>query len=226
MIEEAAEGYSTNARQTPRTVVKGSSRNQLSPQPVGSGVFCIMNTAASGRGSLEMAGWNFAPTILDEYAHTHYVEPQFWQANNITPYSRVHRCELVTPRFPPKPEAKFNLESTLQALLEKDFAGRVRDIWPGKEEATLAEDPLILQLSSQIAHCADPQTVVEEYLDGLCIDIKAGEMFAHSEVVMGVLFALHKANRSLFKTIAAPFLSTRSAEVGRIRRFAARLLLP
>jgi len=64
------------------------------------------------------------------------------------------------------------------------------------------------------------RAVIEQFLGELFRDLKKGQLFEHTELVIAVLYALKRSGSALYHSIVDTFASSKLAEVGRIRGFA------
>lgn len=116
-----------------------------------------------------------------------------------------------------------SLRVLLGRLREDAFGERMVSLREGHELRSLERDPLVRELTRAIRRDPTSAAQIEALLDGLFEDLREGEEFEHTEVVMAVLVALRAAGSPCFEGIRLAFASAQSPEVARLRRFAARL---
>ena len=104
------------------------------------------------------------------------------------------------------------------------FVERVGSVRPGREQFFFAQSAVTARLVRAIRSTSDAKDVIERQLDELFEDYRTGEVFAHAEVVMAILFALKAAEMRFFGDIAGVFATSETVEIGRVRRFARALL--
>jgi hypothetical protein len=137
------------------------------------------------------------------------------------PWSSVRRrSRLVEPR-----EVRFSLDEVLKELRGPDFAARLSTLRVRREARLFSADLSVRKL----IHCLEydattARPVIESFLDRVFEDLREGEDFEHTEVVMGMLFALKAAESSLFREVAEVLSGSRAAELGRLSDYARRLL--
>jgi hypothetical protein len=111
------------------------------------------------------------------------------------------------------------MTSLLSELMEAQFPFLLE----GREERGFSDHPLMPRLTAAMK-TPDSDEILESALDSLFADLRDGERFEHSEVVMALLFAMKSAKSSLFSELAEVLSQSDTAEIGQLRRFAKRLL--
>ena len=105
-----------------------------------------------------------------------------------------------------------------------DFVSRVGTLREGREIEFLKRERSVITLANAITIMSDAKAQLEPTLDLLFEDFRRGEMFDHSETVMGIVVALKLANAPYFTEAATIFSRSRAAEIGRLRHVATQLL--
>jgi hypothetical protein len=120
-----------------------------------------------------------------------------------------------------KVDPLFGLPDLLSELMDLDRWAP--HLWEGREHRILAADPLVGRLTAAMK---DPgaDEILESTLNTLFADLREGESFEHSEVVMALLFAMKAARSRLFLELTEALSQSEAAELGQLRRFAKRLL--
>jgi hypothetical protein len=113
----------------------------------------------------------------------------------------------------------------LKELTSSEFIGRVSAMREGREKHVLGSDPAVMRLICCLREFeGNASKELEACADKLFEDLRRDEEFEHSEIVMAMLFALKQSGASLFGEMAATFSESQAAELGRLSRFARRLL--
>lgn len=138
----------------------------------------------------------------------------------LTSYEQRDEIYLVKPREP----RVESLESLLDELQGEELADRIYTVREGREARFFDKDPLLPRLVRAIRTTSNARSLVERLLDHLFEDLRRGEYFIHTEIVMFLLLALKRAGVAFFPEIATVFAETKTSELGRLRRFARALL--
>ncbi len=118
-----------------------------------------------------------------------------------------------------------SLDEVLEEIRSPDFLTRLSRLRSGREDAQFGADISLAKLIRHLrAGGSGVTAAVERLLDNLFEDLRKGDEFAHTELAMAVLFALQRADSPLFGEVAAILSRTRAAELGRLSRYAKRLL--
>lgn len=143
---------------------------------------------------------------------------------------RPERWPVATPPTPVKSLTGSNQQSEtfddlLRALRGEEFSRRTLTMIEGHEARTLRSDPDVVQLANAIRQDpAHASARIEAFLDDLFEDLRDGEDFPHADLVMGILVALQLADSPQLAELAPVFAESKGVEIGRLRRFAKRLL--
>lgn len=116
------------------------------------------------------------------------------------------------------------LEELLSKLQEPAFCAELTGLRQGREWLTFSKSPTLEKLQAALKASSDPRKAVEDRLNQLFVGIKPDEEFEHTEIVMALLFAIHEAKADFFVEIATVLANSRAAEIGRLSRYARRLL--
>lgn len=117
------------------------------------------------------------------------------------------------------------LDICLEAMKTESFEDDVcrRE---GRELKFLQKDDRVSKFSKALKGHDSPKAYVEGILDDLFLDFRNGEVFRHSEIVMGILVALNRVDREFTIEIASVLAISRSAEMFLLRKLAEQLLPP
>lgn len=96
----------------------------------------------------------------------------------------------------------------------------VIELWEGRESHCLSTTPAVAELRNALTNEPLARQIVEAFLDELFSSLVLGSEFDHSEAVMAVLYALPAEFEDITEVIA----SSNAVEVGRLSRFARRLV--
>lgn len=122
-------------------------------------------------------------------------------------------------------EETTSLDDVLARLQSLEFAERMSFLHEGREEFAFGSDELVQLLVRCIENGGSSvDAKIASFLDGLSRDLREGEDFEHTEIVMAVLHALKHGHSSLFARTATMLAASRAAEIGRLGRFAKSLL--
>lgn len=117
-----------------------------------------------------------------------------------------------------------SVDDVLRELRGGDFADRAMRVRQGREMRFLEAEPLVGRLVQALKRAVSTEDVIEHCLEVLFEDLRAGEIFEHTELVMAILFALKQAKVPTFRDTAGFFASSRAAEIRRLRQFSRELL--
>lgn len=117
-----------------------------------------------------------------------------------------------------------SLEELLVELTQEKFIEGLAGVREGRESRFLAKQGLVGELIRAIKKRSDAAEFIEAELDRLFNELRGGEVFRHTETVMALLFALRAASDEQFREVSSVFASSSAAEIGRLRRFARKLL--
>lgn len=156
-----------------------------------------------------------------DYMSDHGTQPRGYAYEERRPvgYSRCGHLSLV----PPAPPLRA-VSVILEELKGDDLAQRLLAVRAGREASFLEHEPLVRELVAALACDKDAKATIEAFFDALFADLRTGELFEHSELVMVVLFAIKQAAVTYFREIASVFAESRSSELVHLRRFAISLL--
>jgi hypothetical protein len=110
-------------------------------------------------------------------------------------------------------------------LLGDRFVETVASICPGREAVFFTSNATVSRLVRAVRKAGpDGKPEIEACLDTLFADFRAGEVFAHTEVVMAILFALKTAEVLYATDVLGIFSNSETVEIGPVRRFARTLV--
>jgi hypothetical protein len=117
------------------------------------------------------------------------------------------------------------IDDAVSALRRDSFVETVASIRPGREAVFFTADATVRHLVRAVRNAGvDGKPEIEMCLDTLFADFRAGEVFAHTEVVMAILFALKAAEAPYAADILGVFTNSETVEIGPVRRFARTLV--
>lgn len=119
--------------------------------------------------------------------------------------------------------SQHTFERALQGVETCDFIDSACNHF-GRERSFLAQDARASRLIDSLRGLRD-LAPVEQALDRLFSDLRKGEQFAHTEVVMALLFALSRTQPEFFMEVANLLSRSTAAELDRLRHFARQLKL-
>jgi len=118
-----------------------------------------------------------------------------------------------------------SIRDAVDALRNETFVETVASIRPGRESVFFTSNVTVNLLVLSVRKAGiDGKLEIETCLDTLFADFRAGEVFAHTEVVMGILFALKTGEAPYAADILEIFMKSETVEIGRVRRFARTLV--
>jgi hypothetical protein len=137
----------------------------------------------------------------------------------------VKPCLLDGAESPEVLEPAYRIGDVLDELRGPEFADRLSKLTPGRESVQFREDISIMKLIRCLKHGGRAeQKAVEALLDDLFDELRKGEDFIHSELVMGILFALQRAGSAQFREVASVLVNSRAAELLRLSRYAKAIM--
>ena len=117
------------------------------------------------------------------------------------------------------------IDDAVNALGSDSFVETVASIRPGREAMFFASSAPVRRLARAVRMAGvDGKLEIETCLDTLFADYRAGEVFAHTEVVMAILFALTTAEAPYAADVLGVFANSETVEIGPVRRFARTLV--
>ena len=117
------------------------------------------------------------------------------------------------------------IDDAVHALRSESFVETVASIRPGREAVFFTSNATVSRLVRAVRKAgADGKPEIEVCLDTLFADFRAGEVFAHTEVVMAILFALKTAEVPYAADVLGVFTNSETVEIGPVRRFARTLV--
>lgn len=116
------------------------------------------------------------------------------------------------------------LNDLLAELLSEQFLARMVGMRPGREELGLRGDPLVQRVTRRLTAASDTKSSVEAFLDRLAVDLRPKHVFAHTETVMALFYAMKVAGVEYLQEMLTPFAESKAAEVSLLSNFAKTLL--
>jgi hypothetical protein len=117
------------------------------------------------------------------------------------------------------------IDDAVNALRSDSFVEIVASIRAGREAVFFTSNATVSRLVRALRKAGvDGKPEIETCLDTLFADFRAGEVFAHTEVVMAILFALKTAEAPYAADVLAVFTNSDTVEIGPVRRFARTLV--
>lgn len=116
------------------------------------------------------------------------------------------------------------IDDAVNALSSGSFVETAASIRPGREAVFFASNATVQNLVRAVRKAGDNgKPDIETCLDALFADFRAGEVFAHTEAVMAILFALKTADAPYAADVLGVFANSETVEIGPVRRFARTL---
>lgn len=116
------------------------------------------------------------------------------------------------------------LHRLVERLTDSSVVDRFVWIREGCERRQLERDPLVRQLVKSLRREAGARRIVERFLDQAFGSLVPGQQPAATEATLALLFALKRADVAWAREILEAFATASAAEIGRLSRFATRLL--
>lgn len=147
--------------------------------------------------------------------------PNGYNKETSRPIDGYRRCGHLRLVDPPPPETPNEVLESAEAVALAESLACIPHM---REERLLEGHPLVERLNSALRSTSDTAAAVEEELDTLFAELRTGEEFAHTELVMILLYSMKNVGVSTLAEILDVLNKSRSPELARLRRFAAMLL--